>query len=328
MSAKLRAVARTRVGDAVDRATPGVVPGGSALVVGGDAWVLAEDGAGRSLGPALAWALRHGARSLVLVAATDAGSLARRASFFDFPIEVAVADGRSLRTASPQSMPSEPGLDPRAEAFGPAIERAGAEVVIEGGLVLAEVRGLEVARVVAAEPIPGVDEQPPLRLEVGVGKHDREAHQMVGAHDPAERLFDVVRTVLEHRVPGGEGHAAYHLATERWLRWVLVRHPEVVGASRLHVVPSPVWRADLRQPAPAPAAGAAEDGSSLLVVCSAGIDLDLVPAAIDAWQSDGRKPRLVLAVPEGDDHRVTRDIAALASVPAEVVAVRADWRAL
>jgi hypothetical protein len=63
------------------------------------------------------------------------------------------------------------------------------------------------------------------------------------------------------------------------------------------------------------------------VVCSVGVDTALVPLATDARLADGRNPRLVLAVPEGDDHPVTRRLAAALVEPAEVVTVPADWRA-
>jgi hypothetical protein len=64
-------------------------------------------------------------------------------------------------------------------------------------------------------------------------------------------------------------------------------------------------------------------------VCSSGIDLNLVPAAADAWLADGRDGcRLIIAVPSGDDHPVTRDLAAALREPATVVTVPADWNAL
>jgi hypothetical protein len=64
-------------------------------------------------------------------------------------------------------------------------------------------------------------------------------------------------------------------------------------------------------------------------VCSAGIDLDLVPFAADARDAlGGPDTRLLLAVPEGDDHPVTRELAARLAVPAEVVAPRRGIPAL
>jgi hypothetical protein len=60
------------------------------------------------------------------------------------------------------------------------------------------------------------------------------------------------------------------------------------------------------------------------VVCSAGIDLDLVPFAADARDAVAEAgARLLLAVPEGDDHPVTRELAARLAVPADVVPVPA-----
>ena len=62
----------------------------------------------------------------------------------------------------------------------------------------------------------------------------------------------------------------------------------------------------------------------MVVVCSAGIDLDLVPFAADARDAlGGPDARLLLAVPERDDHPVTRELAARLAVPAEVVPVPA-----
>jgi hypothetical protein len=50
-----------------------------------------------------------------------------------------------------------------------------------------------------------------------------------------------------------------------------------------------------------------------------GIDLDLVPTAADVRLAAGLPgARLVLAVPERDDHPVTRALAAMLTEPAEV----------
>jgi hypothetical protein len=59
-----------------------------------------------------------------------------------------------------------------------------------------------------------------------------------------------------------------------------------------------------------------------VVVCSVGIDLDLVPFAADARGAVGlADARLLLAVPERDDHPVTRAVATRLRQPAEVVPV-------
>lgn len=323
LKAKCKALVRAHWGDVVDEAQDAGLPWGAALAAGGQAWVLAEDAPARAMGGAMAWAASKGATEhLHLLAEHDTGLLARRAEVFKRPVTVHRIDGTALLPAAPAPLVPEAAPDPGAiETYRPLFEQAGAEVIAEGGVLRAEVRGLEVARV-------EVDEDGP-RLAVGVGKHDREAQRDLRGRDQGfDALFQVVRIVVDHRTAGGAGHAAYHLAPERWLRSVVVRRPDLVGAVSLHPIPSPVVREDLRQSAPAPAAGVDEAGDSLLVVCSVGLDPDLVPAAADGWLADGRKPRLVLCVPEGDDHRVTRDLAGALSVPCEVITVPPNWREL
>jgi hypothetical protein len=106
-----------------------------------------------------------------------------------------------------------------------------------------------------------------------------------------------------------------------------VARPDLVGAAHLAPVPPPLPRTDLRQPSPAPAAGLDRDDSPVLVVCSTGIDLDLVPGAADARLADERDGvRLILAVPPGDDHPVTRELAAALRQPADVITVPDDWQ--
>ena len=323
LAAKLRALARSRWGDEVDGAEPGPLAGGATLRAGSRVWVLAEDDPGRSLGGALGWALTVGAGELHVIAAAEEGLLARRAGWFRLSPAVWPVIGTALaaQPAAPAPLPDEPGLDPRAEAFRAVFERAGAEPVVEGGILRAEVRGLEVARVELGEEGP--------RLAVGVGKHDREAHRELGSGAGGEeRLFEVVRAVAEFRHEGGVGHPAYHLAGERWLRSVVLRRPELAGAAHLEPAPAPVARDDLRQRAPAPAGGLDSEGRAVLVVCSVGVDPDLVPAAVDAWLRDGRRPRLVLLVPQGDDYPALRRVAADLTFPAEVRVAPSEWRSL
>ena len=58
-----------------------------------------------------------------------------------------------------------------------------------------------------------------------------------------------------------------------------------------------------------------------------GLDVDLVPVAADARLFDDRHPRLVLVVPERDDHTLLRRLAERLREPAEVQTVPDDWRA-
>lgn len=323
--AKCKGLVRARWGDVVDEATASAVPGGAGLVADRTVWYLAEDEPTRSLGAALAWSQRHGGPDVELHLLTTgaAGTLARRASHFDRRVTVWPIEGTAPAgaPATPEPLAPEPPLDLRAEPLRVLIERAGAEAVVEAGVLRAEVRGLEVARVELTDDGPV--------LAVGVGKHDREAQREIrGTSQGFDELFEVVRIVAQHRVPEGEGHAAFHLASERWLRSVVVRRPDLVGAAAIEPVPSPVRREDLRHAAAAPAAGVDVQGQPVLVACSVGTDVDLVPSATDAWTADGREPRLVVCVPEGDDYRMTRDLVGALSIPAELVTVPPDWRSL
>jgi hypothetical protein len=283
--------------------------------------VLAEERPERALGGAMAWARQMQVEEVHVVAQDAAGLLARRAQAFSSPPRVWRASGRSLAPASPEPLRAQPPLSDDVQAFVPVLERAGAEAVVEHGVLAGEVLGLEVARVV-------VDELGAY-LSVGVGKHDREAHRIMNAdRPPGHGLEDAVSAVRAVRDASAPSHQMNRLARERWLRAVLVGRPAAVGASWLRPVPSPVRRSDLRQPAPAPAAGVDTHGRPLLVVCSTGIDVDLVPSAVDARLADPRQPRMVLALPEGDDHPVTRALAEALVSPAEVVTIPGEWRRL
>ena len=274
-------------------------------------WVLADADPARSLGPALAVARKSGAPGPVNVVVEDAaGILARRASQFAQPPAVWEVRGTSLHPAAPDPAPVAPPLDPRVAPFADVITAAGADPVVEHGRLIAEVNGLEVGRVTVGEDGP--------RLEVGVGRFDREANDLLGRSDS---LAEVVELVRRHRSLGGETHPLQLLARARWLRSKVLHDPTLVGADHLAPLASTVEPPDLRTPWPAPASGMSLDGSPLVVVCSVGVDLDLVPAAADARLVDGRGASLTLVVPARDAHPVTIALAAALAEPAEVVTV-------
>lgn len=289
------------------------------------AWVLVEQPDYRVLGQALAWTLRHGATELHLLLEADGetgGFVARRAAAFATPVRVWRVNGRDIAEIPPAPFSLPRALPPEAVAFADLLRAHGADPVVEWGVLTGEVLGLEVARVVTDDG--------PARLEVGVGRHDRVAQRLLFPDRPVEvALAQAVDTVRRLRADGAQPHLANTLATERWLRSVVVAHPELVGAAHLAPAPPLVHRGDLRQPVVAPAAGVDRHDRPLVAVCSTGIDLDAVPAAADARLADGRAGcRVIVAVPPGDDHPVTRALAADLRDPAEVVTVAADWRGL
>ncbi|HET6811855.1 MAG TPA: hypothetical protein VFH50_12675 [Acidimicrobiales bacterium] len=284
------------------------------------------------LGGALAWATTAGVAELHLIAEAGTGMLARRAAAFSPAPRVWRLQGRDLHPAPPEDLVPEPGPPVLSVAVSAALAAAradGADVVTEHGVVSVEVLGLEVARVEGGPDGP--------ELSIGVGRHDREARRLVNAglpsrgQDPAAELRGVVSQVQVHRRGGGPAHPANQLAPERWLRAVLVRRPELVGAAALEPVSPPLPRPHLRARAVAPAVGTDTGGERLAVVCSTGVDPELVPAAVDvrlAAEREGRVARLAVVVPERDDHPVTRRLVAMLAEPAEIRTVPSDWRAL
>jgi hypothetical protein len=183
------------------------------------------------------------------------------------------------------------------------------------------VLGLEIARVVTDE----ADDEP--HLEVGVGRHDREAFAMIHGRLPtADALAAVVDAVLAQRRPDASPHPLNRLAAERWLRAQVMASPELIGARALAPIDPPVPRDNVKDAVPAAALGEDDAGRPLVVVCSSGIDLDLVPVAADTRARHAPDARLVLVVPARDAHPVTRSLAASLAAPAEIVAVEGEWR--
>lgn len=300
-------------------ATPLV--GGAALVAEGRGWVLIDDGSPARLGPALAWARRAGVGALdVLVAgerlaagrgpagAGAAGVVARRAAAFAAPVGVWEVEGTSVAPAVPSTPTVVAGMPPEAQM----LRDHGCEVVFEHGELRGEVLGLEVARVVEGS------------VEVGVGRHDREARfAMRAGQDVGRALDEAVAAVRKWRRPGAARHPANTMRRSRWLRSVLCARPSLVGAAWLEPVAPALPLGDLTDDSGAPCAG-----PGVVVVCSVGIDLDLVPTAADCRSIYGTGDRLVIVVPEGDDVAITKELAAWLVVPPEILTVPRDWAEL
>ncbi|MGH9271710.1 MAG: hypothetical protein ACRDZ2_10605 [Ilumatobacteraceae bacterium] len=316
---KLLALIGDHLGVSPVEAATGIFPPGAAAVAGDTAWVLVEDDPGRGLGPALAWAIRHGASRLQLLAERDTGLLARRAAGFTVPIEVWHVDERTLLPAVAEPPIPPPPASAQHLALLPAIEAGGAVPNVEHGVVTGEVRGLEVCRVVDDTATGAV------RLEVGVGAHDREAFTIMHGDVPTvEALAGVVAAVAAHRRPDAPQHPLNRLAPERLLRWRLQQDPALIGLVSLVPTPPPVPRPSIKDRAPCSARGRRPDGSPALVVCSSGGDLDVIPYAIDARRHEpGADEEVMVVAEERDLLPITADLATLAAQPLSLVAVRA-----
>lgn len=315
---KLRALVSDHLGR-LDDAAPAPASSfglGAGLVNRGEAWVLAAERTERSLGPALGWARQTGfpadVTHLHLLAEEATGLLARRAAQFEVPITVWQVDGRALRAAPPAPAAHPPAVPSAHEELRALIVAGGAIPVVEHGVLFGEVHGLEVCRVV-----DGPDGTP--RLEVGVGAHDREAFGLVHGDVPTiDALADVVAAVAAHRQPGAEPHPLNRIGAERALRAALIGDPARVGATALQPAQPPVPRANVKDPVPCVATGDGPAGP-MLVVCSIGVDLDVVPFAVDAWLTHGdRAAEIVVALPARDQLPVTDALAGWARPPIRI----------
>ena len=300
-------------------------------------WVLPDGEAARALGPALAWADRAGVTDLDLVAepGSAAGVLARQAGLFTDGPGVWAIDGTTL-TRAEAAPPAGRAPAPAPADLVDLLIDAGLEIVVEGGMVRGEVNGLEVARIVHGHTTAGEPIDEP-RLEVGVGKADRELTAMVHSGLPAvEQLARVTEIVRSHRRPDAPRHPLNQLVPDRWLRAVLCRAPELIGLATLRPAEGARPRPNLTERDVALAVGEDTAGDPVVVACSVGIALDLVPTAADGrltidadggMHADTPPSRLLLAVPERDDHPGTRRLAARLRSPATVAPVPGDWRA-
>jgi hypothetical protein len=361
LAAKLRALVRATEPGVVltDDAVPRVPIGAAGVLTkAGDAWFLAEDGAARLLGSALVWLGRAApidvARHHVIVAADDAVSItANRLSLFTRRPRLYRVDGATTEAVAiptheaaiaaagpplrfdPVAFVAELPLSTRAAVRGllDAVEAIDALTVErDQHSVHFTVRGLEVARF----EFTGDD----AFLAVGVGKFDRAARRELAGEQPlaADDLGPAVATlraavtaVLERRRADAPEHQIRSLRKERWLRARVMADPTLAGlpaALNLEPVAPPVQPPDLVARNAAPAIGDDE-----VVVCSTGIDLDLVPTAAHAWlqaaheRGDASEPRLTIVVPEADDHPVTRTLleALMPRLRARVASVPANW---
>jgi len=294
--------------------------GAGAMVAGAiddvpHAWALLPGENPGEFGGALARTPADAQLHVICVEAASVPSpamIARRAAGFtnapkvwqlaDAADKVRLAEVQPLESRAPNA--DVPVGDPHVELM----RRTGAEVVVDDGAVVGEVLGLEVARIRT-----GHDGQQ--HLDVGVGAYDQEAFATINpdlASDDA--LAAVVAEVQASRRAGADPHPLNRLVRERWIRAQLIAHPGIIGLRRVAPIPSLRPRNGLRDLVPAAALGTSSDGEMVGVVCSAGIDFDLVPTAADIVQLfDVTAVHLVL--PRRDQYPHVLRSAALLRVP-------------
>ena len=190
-------------------------------------------------------------------------------------------------------------------------------VVVEHGVVTGEVGGLEVCRVVDVDGGDDDGGYPSVRLEVGVGAHDRDAFAIIHGDVPTRTaLAGVVAAVAKARHAEAPGHPLNRLAPERQLRWRLQHEPWLVEMESVRPAEPPVPRRGLKHRSPCTAIGRRLDGTPVVIVCSVGVDLDVIPYAADArlaagvGMGGGSSPvETVVVLPERDLLPVTTELA-------------------
>ena len=330
LGVKLRALVAAHLGRGSLDVELSSFPHGAALVVDDAAWVLVDGPAAGSLGGALAWAIRNGATSLDLVAEADTGLLARRARRLSFPVRVWFAEERTLLPAVPEPLaPPPPAPSEHLELIA-VIHEAGATPNVEHAVVFGEVRGLEVCRVVDQPTMGHIAELDVdtaafaasgafdgVQLEVGVGVNDREAFRLLHGDIPTpEALAVVVDAVARHRSAQAPQHPLNRLGQERYLRWELEQDPERIGLASVVPAEPPLPRPNLKDPVPCVATGVAPDGATRAVVCSVGIDVDLVGFVADV-QAMSDAP-VVVALRERDAVPITHELLAALATPVDI----------
>jgi len=308
LSLKLRALVREHLGlDSDPVGTPEVFSLGAAFITDDSVWVLIDGDASRSLGPTLAWANKFN-RPVQLLVEQDSGLLARRAALFTSPLTVWHVNEKSLFPAVVEPHLPRVDAEDSHQALMPLIASSGADATVEHGVVIGEVRGLEMCRVVN-DSVTGE-----AKLEVGMGVNDREAFAMVHGELPTEQaLRNVIEAVQVHREPGAMVHPFNQFGAERLHRWRALQDPASIGFTELSAVDPPVKRTNVKDPVPCVALGTINDDASAVAVFVNGIDLDVVPFAVDAADMHG-VGRVVLAIRQRDITSSLRVMADAASV--------------
>ena len=97
------------------------------------------------------------------------------------------------------------------------------------------------------------------------------------------------------------------MAPERFLRWQVQQHPELLGLAALVPVDPPVPRQSMKYSEPCVARGVDDAGTPVAVVFSSGVDLDLIPFVADvALSLPDDVERMLVAAPERDLVAATR----------------------
>lgn len=291
-------------------------PFGTSARDGDRAWVISMSDDLAALGGVLVWLDRTGPTSLDLVVDHHAGVHARRLAMLAPEARVHRVDGDGIVAVEPEPILRPLPCPDDTAHLESILAEADLDVVCEDGILRGEVAGLEVARILHGPDGPV--------LEAGVGRFDREAGALLHAgRDVDESVRATVEQVRPHRVPGAPSHAVNRLARERWLRHEVVDAPDSVDIDMPALVEPIPPRTNLLEQVPAALMGTDGD-RSILVVCSVGVDLGLVPAIADLVAVHS-PDEVRLVVPERDRLPHLERLLARLPVPATFRHIPVPW---
>ncbi|MEZ5245312.1 MAG: hypothetical protein R2707_09465 [Acidimicrobiales bacterium] len=280
------------------------------------AWIVSMSDDLAVLGGALVWIDRHSPAEVDLVVEHHGGIHARRAAVLAPECRVWTSSGGVVVAAVPEPIPEPLPRPDDAAHFEAALVELGLDVVCEDGILRGEIAGLEVARILHGPDGPV--------LEAGVGRFDREAGVLLHAgRSPIEAVADAAAQVWPHRTPGAVSHAVNRLARERWLRAIVVADPIAFDIDLPALVEPVPPRANLLEAVPAAVFGT-DDDRSVLLVCSVGVDLGLIPAIADLMVAHA--PDIVrIVVPVRDRLPHLERLATRLPVPTEIRVIETPW---
>ncbi len=275
--ARALAIARDHFDLDVEEATVDAAPFGVSIRVGGSdattAVIVSSVDDLSVLGGALVWLDRNPMERVHLIVEHHPGIHARRAAVLAPELVVHQLVGSDIRPAVAAPVEDPHPVPDDVVPLVAMIERSGAQVVVEDGIVRAEVAGLEVGRVVTG-PAGST-------FEVGVGRFDREAGVLLHGDRPVEpALVDTIELVRTHRCVGAVAHPINRIGRERWLREMIRLDPAIAGVAEPVLVEPIPPRTSLLRPAAA-ALRATVGEHKILVVCAVGVELSLVPDTAD-----------------------------------------------
>ena len=271
------------------------MPGGVGIHEPSRSFVWLDEQPERLLGAAIALHLRKHSDRLDIVVPDQhreqAPVVARRMRQWNIDSDVYLLDGRSLTGVDPRSAETEAECAFEIDEFRSIISEAGAEVVIEHGVLTGEVAGLEVCRVIFEDD---------WKLRVGVGSQDREAFQMLHGDAPAlDSLVRVVEFVQTYRHPAADPHPLNRLSAERWMRATVLSSADSPLVNRV-AMSGVLPRGSMSDAAPA-FISAQLNGEHVLVACTTGTDLGAIVDAADhaEWSAHGETVTEILVAIDG-----------------------------